>query len=269
VKHNVYFEAAVQSLRFDDGSHDISVGVIVPGEYAFTAEDAEHVEILAGSAEVDLLGRTRAVAAGGTYDVPPGATFKVRCREHVTYICHFFPVDRRHGERPGLNIPPILTRTPTLVAAIIDGLPREATDWRPNQQRWSMAMVMAHLVDSEVNCFRARLSQTATDPEPVTLRRYDQWGPFTNGHPIPAIEASLEHFRRERDITLRWLRSVPGDVRARRARHEKLGDLTFGQLLNEFAFHDLGHMRQLLELARGAVYYPEIGAWQDYYTVSP
>jgi hypothetical protein len=33
------------------------------------------------------------------------------------------------------------------------------------------------------------------------------------------------------------------------------------QLLNEFAFHD-GHIRQVLELYRSHVLYPEMGAYQ-------
>jgi len=41
------------------------------------------------------------------------------------------------------------------------------------------------------------------------------------------------------------------------------------QLVNEYAFHDLGHIRQIMELYRAHVFYPEMGAYQGYYKISP
>jgi hypothetical protein len=51
-------------------------------------------------------------------------------------------------------------------------------------------------------------------------------------------------------------------VGARTGRHEELGILSCSQLLNEFAFHDLGHIRQVAELYRSHAFYPKMGVFQ-------
>jgi hypothetical protein len=58
-------------------------------------------------------------------------------------------------------------------------------------------------------------------------------------------------------------------VGARTGRHEELGMLSFNQLLNEFPFHDLGHIRQIAELHRSHAFYPHMGVFQKYYSINP
>ena len=53
------------------------------------------------------------------------------------------------------------------------------------------------------------------------------------------------------------------------ARHPVLGEFTLANLLNEWALHDLGHVRQLAELVRAQLYYPEIGPFQEQYALRP
>ena len=89
---NIYFDGAVQSrtLTMKDGKR-LTLGVYLPGEYAFDSHEPESVEITRGSAEVLMPGDAdwRRVAVGETYDVPPDCTFKVRIRELTEYICSF------------------------------------------------------------------------------------------------------------------------------------------------------------------------------------
>ena len=40
----------------------------------------------------------------------------------------------------------------------------------------------------------------------------------------------------------------------RRAVHKKVGPITLAQMLNEWALHDLGHIRQIAELVRARKY---------------
>jgi len=69
------------------------------------------------------------------------------------------------------------------------------------------------------------------------------------------------------------LESRPPTVDAARAgrtgEHGKLGSLTLAQLVHEWAFHDLGHIRQIAELVRARCHYPEIGPFQSMYHVRP
>ncbi|HEX2712180.1 MAG TPA: DinB family protein [Candidatus Acidoferrales bacterium] len=168
---------------------------------------------------------------------------------------------------PRLTLPPILSRAPSLVEAIIEGFEPDTLDWQPNGQRWSATMVIAHLAESEVNCFRLRLSRTAMEQEPI-LEPYDQWAQFRD-QPVLSAREALRKWTSEREKTVRLLRSLPAGVIARQCSHQELGRLTFGELLNEFAFHDMGHLRQILELCRSRAYYPQMGGWRQYYRVSP
>ncbi len=43
--------------------------------------------------------------------------------------------------------------------------------------------------------------------------------------------------------------------------------ITLSHLLNEWAFHDLGHVRQIAEIVR-AFFYPHMGPFQKYYKVN-
>jgi len=80
---------------------------------------------------------------------------------------------------------------------------------------------------------------------------------------------SSTKFERLRRETLIWLESLPASIGQRTGRHEELGPLTFDQLLNEFAFHDLGHIRQIIELYRSHAFFPQMGVFQSYYKISP
>jgi hypothetical protein len=53
------------------------------------------------------------------------------------------------------------------------------------------------------------------------------------------------------------------------ARHSSIGLYTFAHQLNEWAFHDLGHVRQIAELVRTVKYYPYMGPYQLEYKVNP
>jgi hypothetical protein len=167
----------------------------------------------------------------------------------------------------GLRIPRILQDTPSLLRVLVAGFSEETLQWRPDPERWSAAMVIAHLADAEVVCMRARLMKTAQEERPL-LERYDQQA-FCRARAAFSVESALARFERERATTLRFLESLPGDALDRQCIHQDLGVLTFENLLHEFAFHDLGHIRQIAELCRSHAHYPKMGNWRHYYSVNP
>jgi hypothetical protein len=166
-----------------------------------------------------------------------------------------------------LEIPRILRDTPYLLRVLVNGFPDETLQWRPNPERWSAAMVIAHLAESEVVCFRTRLTRTAKEDLPL-LESYDQWAFLRARAAFPVVSA-LNSFQRKRAVTLRFLETLPAEALQRQCKHPKLGVLTLSNLLHEFAFHDMGHMRQILELCRSHAHYPKMGGWQKYYSVNP
>jgi hypothetical protein len=55
----------------------------------------------------------------------------------------------------------------------------------------------------------------------------------------------------------------------RRGRHPAVGEVELSQLLSLWAFHDLGHIRQVAELVRAVSFWDGIGSLQVYYSVHP
>ena len=123
------------------------------------------------------------------------------------------------------------------------------------------------LADVETRGFRDRFTPMLSTDCPL-LRSYDQWEIFRSRTQFDAF-AEMAGFEEKRGQTLALLESMPEGTGDRTGLHEELGIITIAQLLNEFAFHDLGHIRQVMELYRAHVFYPEMGAYQGYYKVNP
>jgi hypothetical protein len=167
---------------------------------------------------------------------------------------------------PGLAV---LEQTPIIIEKIIWSASEEQMNWKPAMDRWSISEVLAHLADVESVGFRERI-QKMLDQDNPKLESYDQnaayaAGKYTGGKP----RENLKKFCHERDRTLSWLRYVPATMVARAGQHAHLGAITIGQLMNEWAVHDLGHIRQIAELYRSRAFYPAIGPFQTYYTIKP
>jgi DinB superfamily len=161
----------------------------------------------------------------------------------------------------------ILRQTPGILRSLLANATSEDLDWRPSPDRWSISMVLAHLASVEPNGFVSRFRAIVEQDNPF-LPSYDQLDQFRSGKKFVGL-AELSTFEHERRDTLAWLDSLPEAVGDRTGRHEELGVVSFIQLLNEFAFHDLGHIRQVIELYRSHSFYPNMGVFQSYYKISP
>jgi hypothetical protein len=162
-----------------------------------------------------------------------------------------------------------LELTPEILRLLIDTLTKAEAVWKPAPQRFSIAEVMAHLCDAEEQAFRTRLQRMVDEDRPA-LASYDQEGiAAAGGYAGRDVHESFQRFRERRADNLAYLRSLPPEVAARGGQHPELGAITVEELLNEWAFHDLGHLRQIAELLRAYRYYPRLGAFRQYYAVAP
>jgi purine/pyrimidine-nucleoside phosphorylase len=92
-KANIYFDGKVVShtLRFADGSKK-TLGLIYPGNYHFSTDAAERMEITSGACKVQLDGaaEVRGYAEGTAFDVPAKSGFTITVESGVAqYICSF------------------------------------------------------------------------------------------------------------------------------------------------------------------------------------
>ena len=91
LKHNVYFDGAVQSLGFERLGQRLTVGVIAPGAYHFGTDAPERVTVVSGELEVKLDGEetSRVYPSGTVFEVPGKSGFDVRAKHASAYVCEF------------------------------------------------------------------------------------------------------------------------------------------------------------------------------------
>ena len=169
------------------------------------------------------------------------------------------------------NLPGVaqLEATAGILRALLDGVTAEQTQWKPAPDRWSIAEVLEHLSHVEGHGFRSRVERMASEDNPV-FEAYDQLA-FAAGGQYSGRDAedSFAHFEEQRDDNIVYLKSLPLSAASRTASHELIGAITLAQLLNEWAFHDLGHIRQIAELVRVIRYWPHMGPFRTFYQVHP
>jgi hypothetical protein len=167
---------------------------------------------------------------------------------------------------PGLEQ---LERMPEIINAIVAGASDEALRWKPSPTRWSVLEVLGHLAHVEVHGFRGRTERILAEENPL-LENYDPDALIAAGaYDQPDVATALASYRRERARSVELLRSIRPEQLSRSAVHGVLGPVTLRNLLHEWPYHDVGHMRQVAELVRTARFYPHIGGWQQFYDPKP
>ena len=92
IKANVYADGTVTSrtVLFADGTKK-TLGVMMPGEYTFSTDAAEKMEVTAGQVEVKLADDIgwSSYAPGQAFDVPANTSFTIRVNELFDYVCSY------------------------------------------------------------------------------------------------------------------------------------------------------------------------------------
>ncbi len=162
----------------------------------------------------------------------------------------------------------LLEKTPRLLETLLGDLPGEILHWKPAPDRWSISEVLAHLAALE-QVYAERTLRIVAEDSPA-LAKYDQAGAAARGeYSRGSAEENLAHFTRTRRSTLALLTGLPPSASARTGVHSELGSITLAQMLNEWANHDLGHLRQMAELYRAHAFHPHSGPFMKYSNPQP
>lgn len=162
----------------------------------------------------------------------------------------------------------LLGKTPQLLETLLGDLPADVLDWKPKPERWSVSEILAHLAALE-QVYAERVRRIMAEDSP-RLAKYDLDGAkarqeYSRG----SADENLEHFTRLRRASLALLAGLPPSACAHTAIHSELGVITLAHLLNEWANHDLGHLRQIEELYRARAFHPHSGPFMKYSNPQP
>ena len=105
---------------------------------------------------------------------------------------------------------------------------------------------MCHLADCEI-VFAYRLRQALAENHHV-IQPFDQelWARNYTGYDA---QAAMMTFSCVRQWNLMLLRSVPADAMSKELLHPERGEMTFRELVETIAGHDLNHLAQLEAIA--------------------
>jgi len=140
-----------------------------------------------------------------------------------------------------------LARTPSVLHALLDGLPDEAVG-AAGPEGWSARDVVAHLLSVHYasNLQRVRWMLDADDP------------PIPNIDEAEVLESSgmrawlmprlLDEFASARGEAMEMVRGLEPEQLGRTGRHEVAGTITIEGILHHVAYHDLLHIAQIAKL---------------------
>ena len=90
---NIYFEGNVisRNIFLKDGSRK-TLGGMLPGNYEFSTEKRELMEIISGKLNLKLKDDNdwKLIRDGMDFNVPKNSSFKVKVLELVNYTCSYF-----------------------------------------------------------------------------------------------------------------------------------------------------------------------------------
>ena len=90
---NIYFEGNVisRNIFLKDGSRK-TLGVMLPGNYEFSTETRELMEIMSGKLNLKLQNDEdwKPIKDGMNFNIPKNSSFKVEVLELVNYTCSYF-----------------------------------------------------------------------------------------------------------------------------------------------------------------------------------
>lgn len=141
--------------------------------------------------------------------------------------------------------------------------------WKPAPDRWSICEVLNHLTDVENLAVGLRAKRVVEEDRPLFVD-YDRDARYAAGaYANDDGERALEKFHETRKASLAWLEKMKPSDWKRKGKHPAVGEVDLTQLLSLWAFHDLGHIRQVAELVKAISFWDGIGSLQVYYSVNP
>jgi DinB superfamily len=154
----------------------------------------------------------------------------------------------------------VLSTTATRWSSLTDNLPEELLIRKPLADEWSAMDCLCHLLDTERWIFPERVKALMVGENFVDFDPDTQGTHYTLQDPKQLSEA----FAQLRRSSLIELEMVTQKDLSRTAQHSELGTVTLGELLHEWAAHDLMHTVQ----AERAMLQPLIlgsGPWRLYF----
>lgn len=135
-----------------------------------------------------------------------------------------------------------------LLKAALAEVPREAWEFKPSPEDWSVHEIVVHMSDSE-SMAALRVRKLIVEPG-TTLMGYDEakWAGALN-YQAQSMDDALEIIRLARATTYRLLKSLPEEVFSHSVTHPEYTEpYTFEKWLNIYSRHIPDHIQQIMDV---------------------
>ena len=143
----------------------------------------------------------------------------------------------------------VLASTYGHIARLTLQMPEEQLALGPASARWSAREIVAHLADCEL-VFGFRLRQTLAEDGP-TVQPFDQ-NKWARRYGDVEFGSAVRLFSALRDWNLLLIRGTTAADRQREMTHPERGTMTFWNVVETMAGHDLNHLGALERLVPAA-----------------
>lgn len=139
-----------------------------------------------------------------------------------------------------------LRRLPSLLREAVAGLDDARLDTPYREGGWTIRQVVHHVADSHLNAL-IRMKHLLTEDYP-TLRPYDQdrWAMLADTALPPEVSLRLLEALHERMAAV--VEAAPDDAWSRTAYHPENGDMSFDEVVRNYAGHGRHHVGQITGL---------------------
>jgi DinB superfamily len=160
-------------------------------------------------------------------------------------------IQRILGHASGHEPLKVQATTAKKIKSLIAGHSAAALRKRPAPDKWSIAEIVTHMVDTDiVGGFRMRFILGAPG---AAIQGFDQDAWAVAGHYASRnAHESLEHFAALRAANLAMLKTLQPEQWQHHGIHSERGHETIQHIITMYAGHDLNHLKQIEAIVAGA-----------------
>ena len=120
--------------------------------------------------------------------------------------------------------------------------------WKPDQSKWSLTEIVCHLVDEEVEDFRARIKHCLQGNEGLPPAIDPVGWVSSRSYTDQDYNKKILEFIKERSTSIQWLRSFIDPDWDSSFEDHHFGTMSAGLFLTNWLAHDYLHIRQITHL---------------------
>jgi hypothetical protein len=157
-----------------------------------------------------------------------------------------------------------LQSTSTMLRTLLRSLPREMFTWHPTPGKWCINEVVGHLIEADRHDFMGRICLILDHEEPL-LAVSDQAEVARMRHDCDHdLNELLDELSHQRSSSLSFIVTFGDKELQRGGVHPTIGHLSIGNLLHEWVYHDMNHIRQIVANVQGFLW-EHLGNMQRFY----